>query len=336
MGYFIFIALLAIATIAVVVGLGLAETDATEGDHYGRGATEEFKARGWQAATVGAAIVAFLLVTVLFTTDTVDNGHVGLKKQFGAYAPGATDDGLVTHAPWQSIVQVSVQDEKRTYKMGSQGIDTGNVKVDVTGGSAVSRDSQAISLFVQVNYSLGKECVVPLYKSTGGHFLERILDNAVFQHAKSNTASYAATEFAANREKVRQSIEDDLAREVKGRCINVQNVSLLDVGYSPGLSAAIEKTVEAKQRAVAAEAQVAVSEAEAKQKIATANGSAQSLLIDARATSLAQKLRQKTLTPELIQQQAIEKLNPNVSVIVCAAGKVCIPQAVIATANAGK
>jgi regulator of protease activity HflC (stomatin/prohibitin superfamily) len=312
MGYFLFVGLLAVVTVVAF-----------------------FFAPGlYKIAAIAGAALLFVGVTIVASTDTVDNGHVGIKKQFGALVGEPTGQGLVSHAPWQSIDQVSIQNEKRTYKMGDQGINTGNIQVDVTGGSAVSRDSQAISLFVQVNYSLDSGKVVELYKQTGGNFLPRILDNAVFQHAKSMTAAFAATEFAANREKVRQSIEKSLAAEVGPKGIRIQNVSLLDVGYSPGLAAAIEKTVEANQRAKAAEAQVAVSEAQAKQRVAEANGIASSLLVNARATSKAQKLRQKTLTPLLVQEEAIKTLNPDVQVIVCAAGKVCIPQAVIATADA--
>ncbi|NBQ48888.1 MAG: hypothetical protein EBU33_10630, partial [Sphingobacteriia bacterium] len=48
-------------------------------------------------------------------------------------------------------------------------------------------------------------------------------------------------------------------------------------------------------------------EAQAKIKIATAEGNAQALLANARAEAESNKLRQSTLTPMLLQQQWIEK-----------------------------
>ena len=65
--------------------------------------------------------------------------------------------------------------------------------------------------------------------------------------------------------------------------------------------------------------------AEANQKIAQAKGEATANVERARGDATANRLRQKSLTKLLIQQLAIEKLNPNVQVIVCPPQSVCIP-----------
>ena len=71
----------------------------------------------------------------------------------------------MTTAPWQSLEEVSVQNERRDY--------------DMTGGNAaVSSDSQAVFLIVQVNHTLERGQAVALYRETGGHFIDRILDPA--------------------------------------------------------------------------------------------------------------------------------------------------------------
>jgi hypothetical protein len=56
-----------------------------------------------------------------------------------------------------------------------------------------------------------------------------------------------------------------------------------------------------------AENQVKTAEAQARIKIATAEGNAQALLTNARAEAESNKLRQQTLTPLLLQQMWIEK-----------------------------
>lgn len=335
MGYFVFVGILFVVTAIVLIGLYSASAEATT-DARGNTKGTGFKPGGWMFLAAFIAVAVFLLGTGCATADKVENGHVGIKKQFGAIVGEPTGDGLVFHAPWQSIDPVSVQNEKRTYKMGDKGINTGNVHVDVTGGSAVSRDSQAISLFVQVNYSLQKDKVVALYRQTGGHFLERILDNAVFQHSKAETAGFAATEFAANRETVRQNIETALARAVVDNGIIIQGVSLLDVGYSAELAAAIERTVTANQDALAAQAKVKIVTAEAEQRVAQAKGQASATLTQARADAESQRLKQRTLTPLLVQMAAIDKLQDNVQVIVCSVKGPCIPQAVLSTAGSGR
>jgi regulator of protease activity HflC (stomatin/prohibitin superfamily) len=56
-----------------------------------------------------------------------------------------------------------------------------------------------------------------------------------------------------------------------------------------------------------AENKVKQAEAEAKIKIATAQGNAEAMLTSAKAESEANRLKQQTLTPLLLQQMWIEK-----------------------------
>lgn len=270
------------------------------------------------ATAVGAGLI-FLGITAMMSYDQVENGHIGIVKQFGSLV-GTTGDGLVSHAPWQSVSEVSVQNELRTYDMTQD-------------NSAVSSDSQPVFMIVQVNHSLDKTKAVELYKETGGNFVERILDPAVFQDVKEVTASYKAIEFAKNREKIRQEIVEKLKAEVGPHGIQVNSVALKNVDFTEALSHAIEQTVEAEQQAKRAEAQVAIATAQANSKVATAKGNAESTIVNAKADAQAQRLKKQTLSPLLVQMAAIDKLNPNVSVIVCTQGQVCIPNSVLATAG---
>lgn len=256
---------------------------------------------GTIATIVGGAIVVIVLFAGC-SVHQVPNGNIGIKKQFGALV-GTTGDGVSFIPPWQSLAKVSVRNEIKTY--------------DMTGSNAaVSSDSQAVFLIVQVNYQLQRDKAVELYKETGGDYVNRILDPAVYQNTKAVTARYKAIEFAQNRDKIRQQIEEEIGKEVTPHGITIQNVTLKNVDFTDALSAAIEKTVEAQQNAKAADAKVAIKKAEAQQAIAEAQGE-----------RVAQKLRQKTLTPLLIQQEAIDKLNPNVQVIICPPHQICIPNA---------
>lgn len=291
MGFFVFVALI------LVLGL--------VGFFSGR-AMNSIKPGGAGGLVSVLSVVATVVLlgasVTLRSFHQVENGHIGIVKQFGSLV-GTTGEGLVTTAPWQSLAQVSVQNEKRDYDM-------------TDANAAVSSDSQAVFLVVQVNFSLDSGKAVDLYRETGGHFIERILDPAVFQNTKEVTAQYKAIEFAKNREEIRRKIETAIQEEVTEHGLSIQNVSLKNVDFTEALSAAIEQTVEAEQQAKRAQAQVEIKEAEARQAIAVARGQA-----------TAQRLRQRTLTPLLVQQQAIEKLNPNVQVIICPPRSVCVPNA---------
>ena len=280
---------------------------------------------------IAVSLVGWIGLTALLSFHTVENGHIGIVKQFGSIV-GTTGEGLVNTAPWQNLTQVSVRNELRTYTMDNR--EAGGQ------GAAVSRDSQPVFLVVQVNYSLVRAGAVDLYKETGGEYVERILDPAVFQITKEVTAQFKAIDFAANREKIRQEIEARLQQEVGKvgalEAIRINNVSLKNVDFTAALSAAIEQTVEAEQQAKREQAKVQISEAQARQKVAAAEGEARSNVVRAQGEARANRLRQQSLTPLLVQQQAIEKLNPNVQIIVCPPRTVCIPNTGALPVETGK
>jgi len=291
-----------------------------------------------------------VLITLLFSGHTVENGHIGVVKQFGSIK-STTGEGLVWVAPWRSLSQVSVRNELRTYVMDDRGARHG----DVSSGAAVSKDSQPVYLDIQLNYSLVREGAVDLYRETGGQYVVRILDPAVFQITKEATAKYKATEFAANRELIRLDIQKRLQKEVgevrddRGNlisAININTVSLKNVDFTDALSTAIEQTVEAEQQAKREQAKVAIAQARADQKVKTAEGNARSAIaeaegqarsnvIQAEADAKANRLRSNSLSPILVTNNAIEKMNPSVDVIYCSQGVTCVPNAV-ASVGVGK
>lgn len=265
----------------------------------------------------GSAILLVIILTAFFAVDVVQPGNIGIKKSFGSLT-GSTSNGTQIHNPWTTVSSVSVQNTLRVYDMTAD-------------NSAVTADSQPVFLTVQVNYQIKRANAVNLYQTTGGDYLNRILDPNVYQFTKEVTAKYTATAFAQNREAIRREIEQKLGAAVGPQGIQINNVSLKNVQFTTALQAAIERTVESTQNAKREEAQVRVVTAQAAQKVAKAKGDAEATLTQARADAASQRLKQRTLTPLLVQMAAIDKLNPNVSVIVCNQGQQCIPNAVLST-----
>ena len=269
-------------------------------------------------ATVVSVIVLTVAVTGFKTVKTVENGHIGIVKQFGSLV-GTTGEGLVFIGPWQSLTPVSVQNEVKSYNMYDSGVDTV--------GAAVSSDSQPVFMTVAVDYSLDRSQAVTLYRITGGQYVLRKLDKAVPQITKEVTAQYKATEFAKNREAIRLEMIKRLNATLGPIGLTINTVSLTNVDFTDALKKAIESTVEAEQNAKRAEAQVKIKLAEADQLVAAAQGIAKANITEAQGEARANRLRQATLTPLLVQKLAIEKLNPNVEVIICDTKAICIPNA---------
>jgi regulator of protease activity HflC (stomatin/prohibitin superfamily) len=130
---------------------------------------------------------------------------------------------------------------------------------------------------------------------------------------------------ALNREASRMSVTDiygvkkqDLLNQVKGdledelahKGIHFDTVSFTSgLRVPPQVEESINSAIEATQRAVEAQNKVAQSTAEAQQRIAEANGIAQSTMIKAKAQADANQLLNSSLTPMLIQYEALQKWN---------------------------
>ena len=94
------------------------------------------------------------------------------------------------------------------------------------------------------------------------------------------------------------------AKKLEGFVINQLTSNLV---YPETFKRAIEAKNNAVQSALMAENKVKQAEAEAKIKVATAEGNAQAMLTSAKAEAEANSLKQKTITPMLLQLEYINK-----------------------------
>jgi len=120
--------------------------------------------------------------------------------------------------------------------------------------------------------------------------------------------AYTAEELISNRQifetKVRATLDANLLKE--GFVISQLTSNLI---YPETFKRAIEAKNNAVQTALTAENQVKTAEAQAKIKVATAQGNAEAMLTAAKAEAEANSLKQKTITPMLLQLEWINKWN---------------------------
>ena len=101
--------------------------------------------------------------------------------------------------------------------------------------------------------------------------------------------------------------------------INVVDFFVTNLDYTDTYKQAINNKNIQVQQALQAQAKVAQAKAEAEQTVATAKGAAESTLVKAEADAKALAVKGKALhdNPEILQLEAIDKLNPNAQVIIC-------------------
>jgi len=246
----------------------------------------ESRVGGITTAVVTAG--AWLLFSGFFVFHTVGAGHVGLVKTWGDYT-GQTGSGLVQTAPWQSLQEVTVRTQSK------------KIQMDKEHGSAVSKETQPVYAVVTLNYSIIPAKVEDLYTQIGAGYFDAIIEPRVRQVFKAETVKYKTIDVAPNREVIRKNVQETLDAQLEGFGIVVVDFLLDNLGFGQAFEEAIEAKQVATQNALAAEAKIQQSQAEANQARAKASGEAD-----------ANKLLAKSLSPNVIEWERIHLWKPQI------------------------
>jgi len=252
--------------------------------------------------TIGAGVLGFFtLVFLFFSCERIDAGHVGVKVNQYGDNKGVSDvvevTGMVFFNPiTHSIYEFPTFIQHKEY--------TGENSFVVN-----SKDGSEFHVSPIINYSVQREKVPQIfakYRRSLDQIEEGFLKTAVFDAFRLATNVYTADELISNRQKfeieVRRILDGELGKE--GFIITQFTSNLL---YPETFKKAIEAKNNAVQGALMAENKVKQAEAEAKIKVATAQGNAQAMLTSAKAEAEANSLKQKTITPMLLQLEWINK-----------------------------
>jgi regulator of protease activity HflC (stomatin/prohibitin superfamily) len=260
---------------------------------------------------VSWSVVAVLLLLMTFGCERIDAGHVGVKVNMYGNGKGVDDvtevTGWVFYNPLSTkIVEFPTYIQHKEYKRIIN--ESGEIESDES-FIVNSKDGSEFHVSPILNYSVRREKVPYIfqkYRVELPRVEEGFLKTAVYDAFRIVANSYTADELIGNRElfelKVRKVLQKQL--EPEGFVVSQFTSNLV---YPETFKKAIESKNNAVQAALRAENEVKTAEAQAKIKIAKAEGNAQAMLTQARAESEANSLKQRTLTPLLLQQQWIEK-----------------------------
>jgi regulator of protease activity HflC (stomatin/prohibitin superfamily) len=250
---------------------------------------------------LGSIVGLFLMIFLLKSCERIDAGHVGVKVNLYGDNKGVSDvtevTGMVFFNPiTHSIYEFPTFIQHKEY--------TGDNSFVVN-----SKDGSEFHVAPIINYSVQREKVPSIfakYRRSLEQIEEGFLKTAVFDAFRLATNVYTADELISNRQKfeieVRRILESQLLKE--GFVVNQFTSNLV---YPETFKTAIEAKNNAVQSALMAENKVKQAEAEAKIKVATAEGNAQAMLTSAKAEAEANSLKQKTITPMLLQLEYINK-----------------------------
>jgi regulator of protease activity HflC (stomatin/prohibitin superfamily) len=254
------------------------------------------------AIMLGVAVVAGFAIIGL---ERIDAGHVGIKVNLIGTGKGVDNATEVTGWVFYNrfttkIVEFPTFVQHKEYR-----------KVEDSDESFVinSKDGSEFHVSPLLNYSVQREKVPYIftkYRVELGAIEAGFLKTAVYDAFRVVANSYTADELISNRElfenKVRKNLETHLLPE---GFILAQFTS--NLVYPETFKKAIEAKNNAVQSALRAENEVKTAEAQAKIKVATAAGNAQAMLTSAKAEAEANRLKQQTITPMLLQLEWVNK-----------------------------
>lgn len=239
------------------------------------------------------ALVALIVVWVLWPLVIVPAGHMGVVSLFGNVSPEPRAPGLNVIVPLSKVQNVNVQIRKHD-----------------SNGDAASKDLQGVHTTITTNFNVLPTGAAKLYSEIGMGYEDKLFDGAIQETFKAITANYTAEELIKKREQVTGEITQlfkSKISQLSNQTIRIDAVFIKNFQFGAAFNKAIEEKQVAEQTALKASRDLERIRIEAEQVRAKAQGDADAVVMAAKADAESFKLKSNTLTQQMIQMASIEK-----------------------------
>jgi len=231
-------------------------------------------------------ILAILAISSISCTR-IDAGHEGIKVNLYGDKKGVDEVSLVTG--W--VIFNPVTTKVYEYPTFVQTVDYPAFTVNAKGGLAFTMDPT-----VSIKIIDGKTPdIFKKYRLKLEDIVNTTLYTVVVNACRIQINKFTPDEITSNRDSVETAIENQLRIELENENFYLERLTT-GLTYPNSIQEAIAAKDKATQDALRVERELEIVKAEAEKKI-----------VAARAEKEANELRTKALTPEILQQQWIEK-----------------------------
>ena len=263
---------------------------------------------------LGGGVLLLLLVLGTFVTRAtrIEAGHVGVEINLAGHQRGASDipirTGWVIYSPlWTQIIQFPtfVQTVKWTRDPNE-----GHPVNEEMGFN--SKEGMAIFADVSLSYAIDPQKVPEFYikyrVSDLELFTHGILRDIVRNSLNEVASTYAVEDiYGEKKAEFLKQVGAMIEQKVAPVGVSVQQFGFIGAPRVPAvIASAITAKAQAIQEAERARNELATTQAEAAKKIAQADGEAKSLVTIATGEAEANRIRQSSLTPQLLELRRIE------------------------------
>ncbi|WP_031525447.1 SPFH domain-containing protein [Dyadobacter crusticola] len=250
-------------------------------------------------------LIGFILLTIIITVqpfsfENIDAGNVGIRINLYGTDKGVDNITMVTGRVWYNAWTTKII-EFPTYTQS----------VDYDSFVITTKDAAEFKVDPKLNYHINPDKVPQIYRQYRRPLAEiqqGFMKNTIYDAYRIVANSFTSDSVMSNREVFEDRVQNVLTKTL-GKDGFIYDQLTSAITPPPSLRQMIDEKNTSIQARLKAENQAKQAEAEAKVIIARAEGQAKATLIKARAEAEANQLRQKTLTPLLIQQEWVSKWN---------------------------
>lgn len=260
-------------------------------------------------------LTSFQFVPVLFIgmffvscISIINPGEVGLMWR--PYSTGLSQKPLEsrvqTYMPWNSVYVYSIQ--WMSYQE----------KVEV-----LTRDDLTITVTADIIIRPIQNEIYELEMEIGRDYYEKVVKPQFRTAIRNILSAYNMVSISKETPNVSAQIKKSLTEKLKYKHVEIDDVIVDDVEYSPSILKAIESKLTKQQEQEQMKFEINIAKRDAEIQQISAEAKAKAVLIEAEAQAKAQKMISDSLTPKYIQLKAME--NPNNKLIFVPNGKDGLP-----------
>jgi regulator of protease activity HflC (stomatin/prohibitin superfamily) len=248
-----------------------------------------------------AIIPLFILWCLCF--KMISPGYVGVVVDMLGDSKGVQDKelhvGMHWIAPWKSVYEFPIFEQNVTWEGEREGFN-----FQTSEGVGVSAD-------IGITYHLRADSIPLIFQRyrRGMDEITHVFIRNFIRDAVNKSASKTRIEdLYSGKECFFVDVEKHVTEDLAPIGIEISRIYLIGrFHFPPNVIAALNSKIEANQRAQQRENELREAEAEAKKQVAKAEGAAKCSLLQAEAEAKANLVLSRSVTPELISWQAVQK-----------------------------
>ncbi len=266
----------------------------------------------WALVAFATFIVLWLVSAFLVDAKRIEAGFVGIEVNLAGSQRGASEipvrTGWVFYSPLTTQI-IEFPTYVQTVKW-TRDLNEGNPSNEEMGFN--SKEGMEIAADVSLSYAIEANRVPDFYVkyrlSDLNHFTHGILRDIVRNSLNEVASTYTVEDiYGEKKTQFLEQVEQQIQAKVSNVGVGVQQFGFIGAPRVPPMIAqAITSKAQAIQVSERAKNELATTQAEAAKKIAEADGEAKSAVTRAQGEADANRIRQSSLTPQLLELRKLE------------------------------